>query len=422
MRFIRLYIALVLMTLAFGVARSQDAVTEISIDFRVNSVVVDTLYHNNASKLRQMTEFFQNLRQDSTVNIVEVSFCGAASPEGSNQLNRRLARGRLSAIEKIVRSRINISDSIITRHDDYIPWQYLRRQVEMSTDLDSKDEILAIIDEEERLVDYHQPQTSIDNRVLELQRLDGGRVWQKMLDRYFARMRNAYVVVVTYRKPEPEPVSEPVTEPEPLPVQPAPVVEPDTIADPIIIIEEPTDSLPEISNDCNRHIYLKTNALGWGVALANIAVEADMASHWSVALPVYWSGWDYFKSTLKFRALAFYPEVRYWFSDECNDGWFVGAHAGLAWFNIATDGEYRYQDRDGNSPAIGGGLVAGYRMPISHDKRWKLEFSLGAGVYSVRYDKFRNVSDGLLVSTHKKTYFGLDQASVTFAYTFDLSK
>lgn len=415
MRFKCFYITLALTALAVFAARSQDVVTEIGFDFRVNSVVVDTLYLDNAASMRQMTDFLHDLRRDSTVNIVEVSFCGAASPEGSNQLNRKLVSGRLSAIEKLVRNEINIPDSLITRHDDYISWQLLRRQVEQSTDLEYKDEILSIIDEEECLVDYHIPKMSIDNRVLKLQRLDDGRVWSKLLNQYFVRMRNAYAVFVTYRREQPTPVpSEPIVEP---------VADADTTAMPIIgvVDEQTTDRTPDVDTQCHNRFFLKTNALGWGAALANIAVEADMASHWSAVIPVYWSAWDYFKSTLKFRTFAFSPEVRYWFS-ECNDGWFVGAHVGMAWFNIATDGEYRYQDRDGDSPAIGGGIAAGYRLPISRNKRWKLEFSLGAGVYSLRYDKFRNNSDGLFVSTNKKTYFGLDQAAITIAYTLDFLK
>ncbi len=157
------------------------------------------------------------------------------------------------------------------------------------------------------------------------------------------------------------------------------------------------------------------------MAIANAAVEVDLCKHWSLNLPVYYSAWDYFSSTVKFRTFCIQPEVRYWLS-KANDGWFTGAHLGLASYNIATDGEFRKQDHDGKSPALGGGLSVGYRFPISKDNRWKLELSVGAGVYKLHYDKFRNRPNGLLVTTEKKTYFGIDQASVSFSYTFDLKK
>lgn len=170
-----------------------------------------------------------------------------------------------------------------------------------------------------------------------------------------------------------------------------------------------------------RRFYVKTNAIGWAMAVTNIAAEVDLAEHWSVTLPLYWSSWNYFKSTVKFRTVTLQPEARYWFS-EYNDKWFAGAHLGLGWYNYATGGEYRTQDHGGHSPAIGFGLSGGYRLPISRDKRWKAEFSLGVGVYSRHYDKFRNQPNGLLVRTEKKAWFGIGQAAASVAYTIDLNK
>ncbi|MEE1308569.1 MAG: DUF3575 domain-containing protein, partial [Bacteroidaceae bacterium] len=104
---------------------------------------------------------------------------------------------------------------------------------------------------------------------------------------------------------------------------------------------------------------------------------------------------------------------------------FAGAHFGLTYYNFAFNGDYRYQDHGGTTPAIGGGLSVGYRMPISKDNRWRMEFSLGAGVYPLHYDVFHNTKktkDGLMTETIKKTYWGIDQAAISFLYTFDLKK
>lgn len=180
-----------------------------------------------------------------------------------------------------------------------------------------------------------------------------------------------------------------------------------------------------IDNQAYIHrLHLKTNALGWGLAIANVAVEVDLARHWSFTLPLYYSAWDYFKSTIKFRTFAVQPELRYWLSGS-NDGLFAGAHFGLAYYNLAVDGDYRYQDHNDDTPAIGGGVAVGYRMPVCKGSRWRVEFSAGAGVYPLHYDKFRNTprtKDGLMVGSEKKTYWGIDQLAVSFSYTFDLSK
>lgn len=174
-----------------------------------------------------------------------------------------------------------------------------------------------------------------------------------------------------------------------------------------------------------RQLHVKTNVLGLGMAIANMAVEVDLAKHCSFTLPVYYSAWDYFKTTIKFRTLAVQPEFRYWFQPE-NEGWFLGAHFGMAYFNVALDGDYRYQDHNRETPAMGGGVAVGYRTHLSKNKRWKLEFALGGGAYSVDYDKFHNTKvtkDGLMVaSSVKKTYWGIDQAAISIAYAFDLKK
>lgn len=411
-------ITLILLLFGVGIAHSQERHTEICIDFRVNSTVIDSAYSDNAARMQEMVEFLRTIHQDSTINIIEVSFCGAASPEGSYQLSRKLAQGRLSALEKFIRSEVDIPDSLITHNDSYIPWDYLKSQIEDSG-LIRKDEVIAILEEEARLVDYHHPNTHIDNRIVKLRALDGGKVWQQMNKLFFEQMRNACAVFVTYKKELP-PIQEPVIVPDTITIEPiveAVEIVPDTTA-----IAETV--IPEIEG-WNRKLHLKTNAIGLGMAIANVAAEVDLAKHWSFALPVTYSAWNYFTSTVKFRTLAVQPEFRYWFNED-NQKFFIGAHFGYAQYvNVAVDGNYRYQDHDGKSPALGGGISVGYRMPISKSDKWHIEFSLGAGVYSLHYDKFYNTpntKDGLMIESIKKTYWGIDQAAVSFSYSFDLKK
>ena len=97
----RYCIILIFLLFYTNIARSQKQRTEISINFRTNSIVIDSTYSDNAARMRGIITTLQNIKQDSTVNIVEVSFCGAASPEGSYELNRKLARGRLTSLENL---------------------------------------------------------------------------------------------------------------------------------------------------------------------------------------------------------------------------------------------------------------------------------------------------------------------------------
>ena len=149
-----------------------------------------------------------------------------------------------------------------------------------------------------------------------------------------------------------------------------------------------------------RHWYLKTNTIGWGLLIANLAGEMDWGKHWSFVLPVYYSACNYFTSEVKFRTLTLQPELRYWFRNN-HTGWYTGAHLGASWFNLVAGGDYRYQDHNRCTPALGGGLNGGYRMPMSKNGRWWLEFSLGAGVYQVDYDKFQNRKNGAWIAIPK---------------------
>lgn len=100
----------------------------------------------------------------------------------------------------------------------------------------------------------------------------------------------------------------------------------------------------------------------------------------------------------------------------------MGAHFGLAYFNLATNGNWRIQTHNGNEPLIGGGVSLGYRLPLSKDKRWNLDFVLGAGAYRFNYDKFYNEPNGALAGSVSKTYWGLDNAALNFSYSFDLRR
>lgn len=411
----RYFIILTLLLLCVGVIYSQEKRTDMRVVFRVNITSIDSTYLDNAASLREIASFLDEIRQDNTIKIVEVSFFGAASPEGSYQLNRRLAHGRLAALEKFVRMKIEIPDSVIIRNDYYIPWNYLKRHIEES-ELPQKEKIIAILDEEAQLVDYHHPNMHVDKRIVKLKEMDGGKVWQQMSHLYFEDMRSAYAVFVT-QKEEPTPIEVPDT----VQIDSVQTVE-NIITEPDTIVVADTIS-PEVE-EWHPKLYLKTNAIGLGLGIVNLGVEVDLVSHWSFSLPLYYSAWDYFTSTVKFRTLAIQPELRYWVSEE-NDGWFVGAHFGCAYYNVAINGDYRFQDYNRETPAIGGGLNVGYRLPISKNNRWRLAFSLGAGTYSLHYDKFHNTpktKDGLKIESIKQTYWGIDQAAISFSYMFDLKK
>lgn len=411
MRTIRICILIILLQCLCVSAFSQESRTEVRVDFRVNSAVIDPNYANNREQLLDIVSVLQRLEQDTTLTLVDVYFCGSASPEGSYQLNHALARGRLSALEQLVRKDIELPDSIIRYDDSYISWNILRQQV-LDSDWSNKQEVLDVIDQQPHLVDYPGGR-HIDHRIVTLQKMNKGRVWRQLQKLYFERMRNACVIFVVYRENYQAVAS----------VIPSKQMEAfyrefyQGYSDEMIYPE----NWGADPNPWTRYMHVKTNALGLGAAISNVALEIDLGKHWSFALPVYYSALNYFIPTIKFRTLAAQPEFRYWIRED-NQGFFVGAHAGVASYNIAVDGDLRYQDHNGESPAWGGGLGLGYRLPISKNHRWNIEFTIGGGVYKLHYDTFYNIENGKMIGTYEDLYWGLDQVAVNISYRFALNK
>ena len=410
----RYFLIPVLLLFCISAVYSQEKRIEVSIDFRVNSTVVDTAYLDNAARISELLDILNDVTHRKDVKVVEVSFCGAASPEGPYAHNRKLARGRLSALEKLVRDRVDISDSIITRSDAYVDWHFLRDNIE-TIDMEYRDSILSILHEDSATFDYHHPWKYDEQRIQRLKSLDDGKAW-KHISKHFKKMRNACVVLFVLDNQTP-PVQTP-------PAQTPPVVE-DTVA------SEPAATAPDTVTHIEaempapqvwtRQLHLQTNILGLGLGIVNVGAEIDLAKHWTFVFPVYYSAWDYFKPTIKFRTFAIQPEVRYWLSGS-NTGPFAGVHFGLGYYNLAWDGLFRYQDHSMKTPAVGGGLSIGYRKTLGASKRWSIDFSVGAGAYSLEYDRFINVDNGIHVDKIERTYFGLDHVAVSITYTIDLAK
>jgi hypothetical protein len=385
---------------------------EMHVRYVVAKAKLERNYMNNAPVLDRIVEWAEEIQKDTMVNILSVEFCGAVSPEGSVPFNHWLSVARLNTLEKYVRKRVDIPEELIVRSDHYIAWDELKAMV-LESDLSNKDEVMEVLNSENTSTG-----NNLDSRIAALKALDGGKTWRIIFNRYFIHMRNAYMVIVTDK-------SEKFYEQRRRNMVAA-MPSLSTVAQ---SQSEPVSLLPVVAAASSalintRYMYVKTNLVGLGLLMGNLGVEFDLGRYLSLNIPVYYSALDYFKPTVKFRTFATQPELRVWpMTNE--DGLFIGAHAGFAYYNFAFGGDWRYQDHDGTSPTLGGGLSLGYRLPISKNKNWKLELSVGAGVYPLYYDVFHNLSnikEGQLYDTRSKTYIGLDNINIGISYRIPMKK
>lgn len=394
-------------------SRSQSHVvnTHFSVFFPVGKTVLDTAYTSNGSSLSAMLDYLSAVRRDSSLSLLNVQITGMASPEGSYQTNRRLANRRAQALASWLRAHTDTELPLVLADNMGVGWSLLDTLTLDSPRLSPYTASMAhILSLDSTQVSYHRGLT-IDRRVLLLRRAQGGRFWPILMRDVYPQMRMARAEVDVARVETPPTIVCPAPEPMPEPAPATPTVAPST-ADTVATTAE---------TPCQRHIILKTNAVAWAFLISNVAIEMDVAPHWSVALPVNFSAWNYFSNSRKYRIFSLYPECRYWPS-ACNTGFFVGAHLGMAYYNVAFGGRYRTQDRGGYRPALGGGMSAGLRLPVSRNRRWQMELSAGVGVYSLNHDKFYNQPNGLKAYTENKTYTGIDQASLSLCYVFDFKR
>ena len=415
----------ILSLLCCSLLHAQEVRHAAYIGFAVNKSEVDLSFGDNAAAMRELTNVLQAAEQDDELEVILVEYLGTSSPEGSRELNCRLAQQRIDAVANALHAIAPINDSLVISNNECILWQILRDDVAAS-DEPWRDEVLAVIDQGETIVDYWRQGQTIDERVNQLQRLRNGTLWNTLLYQYFPDMRKVFVVITTRCTPKPEPMifetEPPVPEPEPIaPLEPE-------------IAETTVASLPD--DTWQHHAYVKSNGIGWLMLIANAAFEYEFSPHWSLSVPLYYSALNYFSCKVKFRTAAIQPEIRYWFGANGYDAVdalsgitarpkanaYIGAHLSIAHYNYALGGDYRRQDHDGKTPAWGGGVSGGVRLPISHNGRWFMEFTGGVGCYHLYYDKFINVPNGREVSSTKKTFFCVDNLAVTVAYRWEVKK
>ena len=165
---------------------------------------------------------------------------------------------------------------------------------------------------------------------------------------------------------------------------------------------------------------LKTNLLyGAATLTPNIGVEIGIGRKTTLEIAGGWNPWKLkgsFGDNKKLVHRYIRPEFRWWTCERFN-GHFFGIHAIGANFNVSQydipfldfKKEYRYQ---GN--ALGGGLTYGYSLMISPVV--SLEFSIGAGVLWLDYDRYDCEKCAEEKQSFTKTRFAPTKAGISLVF------
>lgn len=384
------------------------------IEFRINSHTIDK------DAQRTLSRFAARLDSITECDsIISVKIKGTSSPDGPYRFNERLASDRANTLFMYLFCDRYIDRNIIGIEIVAEDWETLRCYVSSDKSLPFADKALEIIDSSK----------SEELKEKSLKNLGGGMTWRYLRDNIFPKLRSATITVDFLH-------SQPLVEIVEFDRASANVgsVSSDDNKIPVTVISSPDNDFEtsmsdsfnsaaessEYSPEWGLQMSVKSNLPVWLAAMPNIAVEFDLAHHFSIAASVYYSGWNYFKNDIKFRNLTIMPELRYWPKRD-NVGFFIGVHGGVAWYNVALGGDHRYQDHNGNTPAFGGGVNLGYKFPL-RSKHWSMEVSVGAGAWKLDYDIFVNEQNGKLTGRRKRMMYGIDNAALSICYHFGLGK
>lgn len=332
--------------------------------------------------------------------VTAVSITGLSSIDGPESINNRLAHERAMAMKTWLEKNSGLSSEIITTNAKGEDWDLFQQLITEDPQIPFPEKIMEVLNSKQ----------SLASKEALLRHIDEGEAWKYLANNILPQMRRADVSVnLKYG-------GVPYTSSDTISLGTLEMSGSEEISfESLEIVDE------QKGEEWRRHFYIKTDLPYWLMLWSNLAFEVDLAKHWSFSLPIYYSALNYFKHTIKFRIFGFQPGFRYWLKPE-NRGVYFEARYGMGWYDFAFNGAYRYQSKGRKCPAVGGGISAGYRLPISGNGRWTMEFGAGIGAYRLHYDRFINDYNGKLVDSKKKSYFGIDNINVSISYSFPIEK
>lgn len=117
---------------------------EAYIDFPVSKMEIMPDYRRNPTELAEIRRTIDEVQNDPDITITSISFKGYASPEGSYELNERLAKGRTEALIEYVRSLYSFPSDLMHASWEAEDWSGLDRRVR-NLDIANREQLLSII-------------------------------------------------------------------------------------------------------------------------------------------------------------------------------------------------------------------------------------------------------------------------------------
>jgi len=364
-----------------------------------NTYTNDTLLH----LLKK--EIFPRIKQDS-LRLRRIIVRGASSPDGPVPGNRMLSRRRSEALTLFLRAHLSVPVDEENLSTEVVTEDYSLLLVMMERANDPASGIVR------SLCEQHLPRyeyTILKNKLRLLQR---GILWNHLKKEYFPELRAARLVLV-FDKPEVPAQPEKTETPEITEIPETPEVD--------VPVDVPVDVNVPVRVPRRELLSVKTNLLLYGFYLPggynrwcpipNVALEYyPKHGHFTYGASIDFPWWRSYYEYKFFQVRNYQLEARYYFRSgdirkripgqgAAFRGWYLQGYFGAGLFNICFDKDSGYEGE-----YLGGGIGAGYVLPLTKKGHWRLEFQLQAGVVYGKYDPYQ-WENLINPAVHDKLYY-----------------
>ena len=388
----------------------------LEVRFRLGLSDLDLSFGDNE---RRINEFVASVKQhfaDAPKNSLKMDIYGGASPEGPNELNRRLGEQRGIALKEVLMQRLSGIIDQITVINQGARWGGLYSMIEKSNE-PWKYDVLEVLTKTPENDGWQ-----VDPREQKLRKMKKGTVWNQLLAKYLPTLRSSGSAVVA-------PMSDFEKKLAGIPDDRG-YCDTLVIRDTVIYLPEPCPAYEE-PIDSDWVWALKTNLLLWGLAAPNGQIEFPLGrtNKWSIEGEVFWPWFIWSHNVHAHQCGNIGLELRYWLGNRKKhhtlDGWHIGLGAAAGYYDFEWRKHKGYQ---GEYLNIYGNI--GYQHRWGKRKQWAVDGGLAIGWIPTKYREYLGSSifpegheedhDGHLMwqKTTSKNFFMATHANISLAYMF----
>ena len=160
--------------------RREESLTA-QITFPVSQTTLNLNLGNNRAEIKRIDDKLTELTRNKNLTVDALSIAGYASPEGSEDLNNRLAQGRVDRVAQYIVSKSPRLKGHYTSSAMGADWDGLREAIATSS-LDHKEQVLEILQKE-----------PVSERTAALRAIDDGQTYAQLLQTYYPPLRRTVI-------------------------------------------------------------------------------------------------------------------------------------------------------------------------------------------------------------------------------------